>query len=273
MAAQGSVSSQLRFGFAEGEDGVQSDPLVITLNPSYFREKLVQATTGRKLDGRPTATGSASNRLDVGTTAVYGRPLASLEPGLAGKLEAVGVAALAKLSKEDSLAKSGAERGKKHKDRRDKEAWAREHGKEWMLPIRKIKKEKIPTDLKLSVEYEKSARASNLSRVVEYRSSRKEEAIARMLRGQVGQSRTIEPSFGQLLFFEAVFTNPYPDRRLFTVTIKDPVTGVNRPSLPQSMEKPTAKEEYMRMFADRPEHKVAIVVIFFSCSVPNCQFV
>jgi hypothetical protein len=69
---------------------------------------------------------------------------------------------------------------------------------------------------------EMRAREDNLRKIADARDRSRPQAIDELLRETLTQERIIHPSFGQLIFWEIIFTNPYPKRHVFAIHIVDP---------------------------------------------------
>jgi hypothetical protein len=66
-------------------------------------------------------------------------------------------------------------------------------------------------------------RVDDLRKIKHFRQNKKHSAVPTQVRSFITQRRTINPSLGQLTFFEVAFTNPYPKRAKFAVQVKDPL--------------------------------------------------
>lgn len=73
-------------------------------------------------------------------------------------------------------------------------------------------------------------RGANLEKIRRFRESVKGSVLARIMRESVTQRRKIFPSAGRMVFFEVEFTNPFPERREFSLRVADPAAdGELRP--------------------------------------------
>jgi hypothetical protein len=103
-------------------------------------------------------------------------------------------------------------------------------------------------------EQEDSAiRLSNLAKIKSFRDSHRRERIAEKLRSSLEQRRSITPSYGQLVFFEVAFRNPYARAARFAVSVQDPQQEPDTQQQQQQQTATTTQPTEMSIVTDLKE--------------------
>eukprot|EP01083_Nonionella_stella_P193017 713238_1 len=67
-----------------------------------------------------------------------------------------------------------------------------------------------------------SLRSDHLVQLKAYRAQRKKEYLSSIVSREIIQLKVIRPSFGELIYFEIAFTNPYDEKYSFVLEVADP---------------------------------------------------
>lgn len=132
-----------------------------------------------------------------------------------------------------------------------------------------------PDEIQLQSE-ENQIRAQNLKKIKQYREQNKQSTIPNLLRTHIAQTRTIYPSFGQLVFWEIIFINPYNKRTRFEIVIDDPILSTptdkyarGDPSIQPELQLVTNQQEWCYYKKIYGLNTPAVLNVYNSNSLPS----